>query len=242
MALEARKIIAFVLFLLLVFAARFAFGQSMIVAVERFTNTSKMDEYEWFSSAIADTVTSDLQAVSGIKVIDQSEVVLKQLELGISDLVSSKHQLRIGEALAANTIVVGAFQILGGQIQITAKFVNVESTEVIKGTKVFGKIVDFFELQSKITLNLLQDMNAYRSANNEAPMEITQSTKAEIDDQPTENIKALPNFAEAISLILENRRDDAIRGIPADVDSDAARFYIAAERGPCRIKRLCSNV
>ncbi len=159
MALEARKIIPLVL--VLVFTAGLTFGHSMIIAVERFSNTSKLTENDWFGSAIADTITSDPQSVSGIKVIDQSEVVLKQLELGISDLVSSQNQLRIGEALAANTIVIGAFQILSKQMQITAKFINVESTEVIKGTQAFGKIDDFFDLQSRITLNLIQDMNPY---------------------------------------------------------------------------------
>ena len=175
------------------------FAKRLIIAVEKFKNLTTKTEYNWFGEAIASTITSDLQNIPSITVIDRKNIekAFKELEIGSSDFTDSNYQLKLGKMLAANTIVVGEYQVFGKKIQITAKFMDVETTKIIKSTKLYGNIDDFFELQSKIVFNLINNINEYRIKNKQKEMSITTDIKKKIKAKPTKKMTALEYYTKA---------------------------------------------
>ena len=109
--------------------------------------------------AIRETVTSDLKELSGLRVIERARIdqVLAEQKLQESradlDLASSA---RVGKLLGASLICTGAYQKVAQNVRLTARFVRVESGEIIGSAKVDGKVADFLSLQDRITGELLK--------------------------------------------------------------------------------------
>ena len=108
--------------------------------------------------AIRETVMSDLKQLGGLRVVERASLdrVLAeqklqqgQKELEVGDIV------RVGKVLGAQLIVVGAYQKLSPQVRLTARFIKVETSEVIGTAKVDGSQREFLRLQDRVTAALL---------------------------------------------------------------------------------------
>ncbi|MSP60817.1 MAG: hypothetical protein EXR72_10840 [Myxococcales bacterium] len=127
------------------------------VAVMPFRDLS--DAASQVGEAIRETVTADLKQLSDVKVIERGSLdrILAEQKLQAQradlDLTTSA---RIGKLLGATLIVTGAYQKALPQVRLTARFVRVESGEIVGTAKVDGKATDFLRLQDKITAELLR--------------------------------------------------------------------------------------
>lgn len=109
--------------------------------------------------AIRETVTADLKEIRGITVIERSaidrvlsEQSLQQSRADLDPLATVK----IGKLLGASMIVTGAYQRAAATIRLTARFVRVETGEIIGSAKVDGDAADFLRLQDRVTGELLR--------------------------------------------------------------------------------------
>ena len=109
--------------------------------------------------AIRETVTSDLKELSGLRVIERARIdqVLaeQKLQETRADLDPAS-SARVGKLLGASLICTGAYQKVAQNVRLTARFVRVESGEIIGSAKVDGKVADFLSLQDRITGELLK--------------------------------------------------------------------------------------
>jgi TolB-like protein len=109
--------------------------------------------------AIRETVTTDLKDVPGLTVVERGAI---DKILAEHNLQSTKTELdplstvRVGKLLGATLIVTGAYQKAAASVRVTARFVKVETGEVVGSAKVDGAASDFLELQDRITAELLK--------------------------------------------------------------------------------------
>ena len=139
-------------------AARPPPARSGIVAVVPFVNMSGAPTDAWIGSGIAETVMADLVRVGGLTVVDR-EVVLDALrELNASE-GEERMALALGRQLGATWVLRGGYQRLGDQIQITARFVDVATGDVVQTMNVDGAASGLFALQDQIVAELSGRLN-----------------------------------------------------------------------------------
>ena len=116
--------------------------------------------------AIRETVTTDLKDVPGLRVIERGNIdkVLAEqnLQASKSDL-DPLSTVKVGKLLGATLIVAGAYQKAGPSVRLTARFVKVETGEVVGTAKVDGAASDFLSLQDRVTTELLRSAGIEKS-------------------------------------------------------------------------------
>lgn len=109
--------------------------------------------------AIREVVASDLKSLSGVRIVERGSLdkVLKEMRLQ-SNLkeVEDDTAAKLGKVVGASVMVIGAFQEESSLIRLTARFVKVETSEIIGSAKVDGSVKQFFRLQDRVTAELLR--------------------------------------------------------------------------------------
>ena len=164
--------------------------------------------------AIREVVTNDLKQISDLRVVERSSLdkVLAELKLqlpgsGAGELDNAT-LARVGKILGASVIVVGAYQESSPLIRLTARFVKVETSEVMGSTKVDGSVKEFFRLQDRVTSELLRSAGLPRHA------------KKLLDDSPARpdlgSLKALDLYGQAVVQPDDEQRRTLLRLVVAE--------------------------
>jgi TolB-like protein len=108
--------------------------------------------------AIRETVTADLRAVAGLRIVERARLdqVMAEHQLQARNDVDVPRAVQLGKLCGASLIATGAYQRVGGNVRMTARFVDVESGVVVGSAKVDGAASDFLALQDRITGELLR--------------------------------------------------------------------------------------
>lgn len=116
--------------------------------------------------AIRETVTTDLKQLGGVRVVERAQLdrVLGEQHLREAGEVDPATAARLGKLLGATLIAVGAYQEAARDVRLTARFVEVETGEVVGTAKVDGHASDFLRLQDKVTAELLRSAGLASSA------------------------------------------------------------------------------
>ncbi len=137
--------------------ARSAQASSAAVAVMPFRDLSGGKGS--IGEAIRETVTSDLRDVGGMKVIERANLdkVLSEQNLqSQKDNLDPLSTVKVGKLVGATLIVTGAYQKAASNVRLTARFVKVETGEIVGTAKVDGAQADFLTLQDRVTTELLK--------------------------------------------------------------------------------------
>jgi len=176
-----KKILVFMVMLVL-FVGEVYSAKKIVVGVSEFENITKDKTFDWLSNGIPDSLTTDLAEVKSISVIESREKVTDALKkfITISDV-------KLGEIIGANILVVGSFQAIGEQIRIDARCVNVETGQVMASQRFQGKTEKVLDLYPQIALTLAKKLG----------VEVTPSEKREIEKPETPHFKAYKYYALA---------------------------------------------
>ena len=154
---------------------------------------------KFIGEAIRETVMSDLRQLGGLRVVERAsldrvlaEQKLQQKDLEVGDAV------RVGKVLGAQLMVVGAYQKLAPQVRLTARFIKVETSEVIGTAKVDGSQREFLRLQDRVTSALL------RSAG--LPVQAKQVLDDSAQRPDLQSWKTLDLYGQAVVATDENER------------------------------------
>jgi DNA-binding winged helix-turn-helix (wHTH) protein len=120
---------------------------SRAVAVLDFDNVSGDADLAWLSNGIAETVSNDLRAIGGFRVIDRVRV-LEAVRRRSGALAALAADLRV------DAFVVGSFQRAGDRLRLTARVVDPASGETIAEAKTDGALANVFDLQDRIGAQL----------------------------------------------------------------------------------------
>lgn len=115
------------------------YGTGSIVAVwdlENFSVTSHpslTDMQEFLTAKIIET----LKIKGGYELVERQKLLLalEELSIGSSELVSEASRLKVGRILGAQLMVFGGYQLVGEQLRIDLRMIEVASGVVIKAAE-----------------------------------------------------------------------------------------------------------
>src|SRR5688500_18925700 len=113
-----------------------------------FKNLNRDASLEWMRLGVAETMIADLRK-AGSAVVERDQIDKALAELASSD-VDETTAAKAGKLIGAKTVVVGGYQKAGKELRITARFVAVETGEVLDAAKATGPIEKVFDLQDEI--------------------------------------------------------------------------------------------
>lgn len=179
-------------------------GTSPTVAVLPFRDLTGGGKF--IGEAIRETVTSDLRSISALRVVERGSLdkVLGELHLQVHQQdLDPATAAKIGKLLGANLIVLGAYQKLTPQVRLTARFVRVETSEILGAAKIDGTVHEFLRLQDKVTSALLKSAG------------FTVHAKQVLDDSPKrpelQSLKTLELYGQAVSASDDNEKQALLK-------------------------------
>lgn len=135
------------------FFVQFLFCQTKI-AVLPFENVNSDIQYNWLSKGFSETLTSAYAQMGSFIVVERSQIekIIKEQDFQISDYTDKDKIVNVGKLLGVEKIVIGSYQIFGGNIKVNSRVLDVETGEIDeKGvvTKT-DKLDNIFYLQDEI--------------------------------------------------------------------------------------------
>ena len=93
---------------------------------------------------LALTIIDTMKEKGGYEMIERQKLVLvlEELNLGSSDLADESSRLEVGKILGAQLMVFGGYQLVGDELRIDLRMVEVESGAVIKAEEITKKSAD----------------------------------------------------------------------------------------------------
>ena len=143
-------------------------ASSITVAVLPFENLNRDSTYQVLSRGMCESLIEGLSSVKSLTLVERAQVekTLREKALGLTGAVDEKTAPKTGQLLGAKYVVMGSYQVLGNQVKITARFVNVETGEIdqSKIVSVTGRYPnEVFDLQSQIASKLVASFNVAAS-------------------------------------------------------------------------------
>lgn len=128
------------------------------IAVMPFKNLNDDPALDWLKVGMAETMLSDLKKLAKVKVVERDQLDRALAELALQGAQGSDESTaaRVGRMVGAKTIVIGGLQQAGKQLRITARFVSVETGEVLDTAKATGTLDNVFALQDEIVAKLVK--------------------------------------------------------------------------------------
>lgn len=186
------------LFLLFcVFCVQRAQAAVQSVAVMPFENTAKDTSLDWLSIGIPETITNDLLTLKGIVLVERIQLrrVLNEQKLQLTGAIDDKTAVKIGKLIGASILVVGTFQKQQEAIELSARFVDVQTGNLLQTAKAAGQIKDIFGLQDQIVKELAKNLN----------LELKQEDLAKLSIKPTESLESYQHFG--LGALLQAKKD-----------------------------------
>jgi len=138
-------------------------GNRPIVAVLEFTNASigkDARDYDGLGKGIADLLITDMASNQKVRLVDRDRIqtVLQEQNLVKSGSIDPQTAVRVGKILGAQYAVVGTFMNVSGQMVLTGRTIDVETTEIANPQKVQAKGDDVLGLIAQMSSKLNNDI------------------------------------------------------------------------------------
>jgi TolB-like protein len=149
----------------ILFASSLAWAAVPTVAVLPFKDLS--GSRGAVGEAIRETVTCDLRDVPGLRVVERASldrVLVEQSYRAQPDDFDAGSTVKVGKLVGATLLVVGAYQRAGDGVRLTARFISVETGEIVGTAKVDGAATELLALEDRVTAALLKSAGLARQA------------------------------------------------------------------------------
>jgi TolB-like protein len=135
---------------------------SQRVAILYFDNTGENSSMDQLRKGLADMLITDLSNVRMLDIVerDRLESLLEEQNLSNSSDFDPETAARLGELLGADIILTGGYFDLFGSIRIDARFIDVETGQVLKSDGVDGESSKFFKIQKQLSWKIINNMDA----------------------------------------------------------------------------------
>ena len=123
------------------------------VAIISFDNSSgKESEYGDLGGPLRDMLTTDLKDVKNLTMVDRQalEKILAEQNLNNSKSFDQATATKLGKLLGAEIIITGTYFEFFGSLRVDAKFINVETGEILFSVCVDGAREKFFDLKKSL--------------------------------------------------------------------------------------------
>ena len=131
------------------------------VAILNFDNTTgKTSEYGDLGGALRDMLNSDLAEVKNLNMVDRQalEKVLGEQKLNNTKSFDPATATKLGKLMGAEVVITGTYFELFGSLRVDAKFLNVETGQIIFSVGVDGAREKFFELKNSLANKIVEKL------------------------------------------------------------------------------------
>ncbi len=182
------------------------------IGVATFENTSKSEDHAWLQQGIPEAVATDL-AKAGLKVVERTQIMkaAEEQKLGELGLVEEESAPKVGKMIGAQTMVVGAYQIQGESIRMSARLIDVSSGRVLQVADATGPIDQVLTLERQLAMELVTDYYA-----------IDKETQKRVYGSSKPSQEALQEVAAARTLALKGNAAAARQRFKKAMESDPA--------------------
>src|SRR5579883_517156 len=116
---------------------------------------------EWIGAGLAEALTTGLSAVPDLRLVERTQVRALQGELRLIAQASKEADedagaIKMGRLLGASRLVLGSFQLAGGEILINGRFVATQSGVIAQTFQLRGKADRIFDLYPQLTERALK--------------------------------------------------------------------------------------
>ncbi|MFQ5793840.1 MAG: FlgO family outer membrane protein [Candidatus Bipolaricaulia bacterium] len=140
--------------------------QELVIAIVDFENTSGRAEFDQLERTIPESMLTFFAREERVRIVERArlQVAIEEIQLGLGGIVDTRTASEIGRAVGATAIIIGSFSVIGDQIRINARLIDVETGEVITGEQVQGGIrgAQIFELTDELSARVLAKLTGER--------------------------------------------------------------------------------
>jgi len=107
---------------------------------------------------------------------------------GQTGLIDEDTAPKVGKMIGADELVIGSFQVVGENIRIDARFLDVETGRVHVFSGAYGELDKVFEVQDRIAASCLESLNFY----------LTNEERTLLAAKPTTSMDAFKLYSQAV--------------------------------------------
>ena len=110
------------------------------IAVMDFINVSGRAKYDYLQRSISENIITTFAESRNVILVERARLrsALNELKLGLTGLVDESTAAKVGSALGADGIIVGSYTILGDQLRINARLIDVQTIQAVFAKQVSG--------------------------------------------------------------------------------------------------------
>jgi TolB-like protein len=108
---------------------------------------------------------------------DKLEAILQEQKLSNSKDFDPATASRIGKLLGAQIILTGGYFEMFGSLRIDARFIDVETGEILKSDGVDGHTSNFFKLQKQLSWKIIKNLDTKITDEERKLLENSEKTK-----------------------------------------------------------------
>ena len=133
------------------------------LAILPFENNSitDPDKYAPLGKGLAAMLITDLKKTgTSLKLIERSKIqaIIKEIALGQTGSVDQSTAMKAGKILGAQSIAFGSFMVLGKDVRIDTRIVNVETSELIMAEAISGNANNFIKLERELARKIADSL------------------------------------------------------------------------------------
>lgn len=122
------------------------------IAILPFENQGEDAEIKFLVGGLTDVVTADIVRAPDVKLVERAQVKvdLGELDFNQTKYVDPATRQEIGKITGAEVVVIGGFQRYEGRVRVVARFVRVETGEIVDSVIVERGEKEIFALQDDL--------------------------------------------------------------------------------------------
>ena len=139
-----------------------SFDAGVPIAIFDVEVRSRAAGYEALSSDVSAALTEAFLAGGVVKPLEREalEKVLGELELSMGGLVDPGTAARVGKLAGARFVLLGTAAVVGDQVRLSCRVVDVETAEIVYAKSTYGNSKDIFKLEMDLAALVEKDFSS----------------------------------------------------------------------------------
>ncbi len=136
-------------------------GQGVVMAVFDFEVKSGVPGYEALATDVPNALAEAFLAGGVVRPLERSalEKVFAEQELALSGMVDAGTAVRIGKLAGARFALLGTIAVVGEQIRLSCRVIDVETGEIVYAGSAYGDAEDIFEIEEELASLIEEDFS-----------------------------------------------------------------------------------
>jgi TolB-like protein len=175
--------------------------EPLVVAIADFTEPTDQPELRGFSRSLVGILTTDLASNDALKLVERSQLqaLQSELEFSQSDWVDTTSAAELGRLLGAQYLVVGEVTLVGEDLRLDFRLVEVETGTVSLAEKVVGSMSDALKLEAQLVAQVFESLDIQPS----------HQQQFQLEQRAPVSVGVLTSYAEALALLDEGENSKA---------------------------------